>query len=99
MAGGAGIGIETVQEPGHPFDGFTPVTPVMDAQIDDLVINHYLIPRAQQLLQRLQSRMDERKKENWLEIYLALFIVMHHIGLHVKDMKTTATWKGLRVSA
>ncbi|KKY32411.1 hypothetical protein UCDDA912_g07635 [Diaporthe ampelina] len=42
--GGAMIGMEHVDEAGHPFDGFTPVTPIMDSQLDDMVIRNLIRP-------------------------------------------------------
>ena len=96
--GGAMIGMEHVDEAGHPFDGFTPVTPIMDSQLDDMVIRNLIRPFCERFLRRLKDKIDQRKRENWLEIYLSLFIMMSNMGLVMKDMATQARWKGLKVS-
>lgn len=70
----------------------------MDSQLDDLVIRHLLVPLSREFLKRLKAKMDERKRENWLDIYLALFIVLSNTGWTLKDMIANATWKGLKVT-
>ncbi|KAF4987082.1 hypothetical protein FDECE_15605 [Fusarium decemcellulare] len=97
--GGALIGIEPTNEPGHPWNGFSPVTPIMDSQLDDLVIRDLLEPLSAEFLQKLKAKIDERKPENWLEIYLALFIMMSNAGMTTKDMKVNAAWKGLKAGS
>lgn len=97
FCGGAMIGLGPVDEPGHPWRDFTPVTPIMDTQLDDLVIRELIGPLTQRFLKRLKAKIDERKQENWLEIYFAIFIMMSNIGWEVKDMIANANWKGLKV--
>jgi hypothetical protein len=92
------MGVQPTEEPGHPYDGFIPVTPIMDTQLDDLVIRDLLAPLTTQFLKRLKVKIDERKSENWMEIHFAMFIMMSNIGWIVKDMIAMTTWKGLKVS-
>lgn len=98
VGNGEKIGLEPQNEPGHPFCGFTPVTPIMDTQLDDLAIRELLVPFTSRFLKSLKERFDEKKRENWMEIYFALFIMMSNIGWTIRDMITHATWKGLKVS-
>jgi hypothetical protein len=72
---------------------------MMDTQLDDLVIRHLIAPLSARFLQKLKSKIDERKSENWLDIYLAIFIMLSNIGWITKDMLAQATWKGLKVSS
>lgn len=97
FCGGAQIGLEVTNEPGHPYHGFIPVTPIMDTQLDDLVIRDLLTPLTERLLKRLNEKIFEQKRENWMEIYFAMFIIMSNIGWILKDMVTMTTWKGLKV--
>jgi hypothetical protein len=92
------MGVQPTEEHGHPYDGFIPVTPIMDTQLDDLVIRDLLAPLTAQFLKRLKAKIDERKSENWMEIHFAMFIMMSNIGWIVKDMIAMTTWKGLKVS-
>jgi hypothetical protein len=91
------IGLGPVDDPEYPWHGFTPLTPIMDSQLDDLCIRDLIAPLTQEFLKRLKDKIDERKKENWLEIYFAIFIMMSNMGWTVKDMVAHATWKGLKV--
>lgn len=70
----------------------------MDSQLDDLVIRHLIRPICDRFLARLKEKIDQRKRENWLEIYLALFIMLYNMALVQKDMATQAARKGLKVS-
>jgi hypothetical protein len=69
------MGVQPTEEHGHPYDGFIPVTPIMDTQLDDLVIRDLLAPLTAQFLKRLKAKIDERKSENWMEIHFAMFIM------------------------
>ncbi|KAM5343252.1 hypothetical protein ACJ41O_014218 [Fusarium nematophilum] len=99
VAGGVAIGLEPKDEPGHPWNGFTPVTPIMDTQLDGLVIRDLLAPLSNRFLKLLKDKVDERRRENWLEIYLAMFIMMSNTGWTLKDMKANAAWKGLKAGS
>jgi hypothetical protein len=99
ISGGHDIGMmEPTYEPGHPYHDFVPVTPIMDSQLDDLVIRDLIAPLTKQYLKLLQQKINEKRKENWLEIYLAIFIMMSNIGWILKDMTHHSSWKGLKVS-
>ncbi|KAF3768124.1 hypothetical protein M406DRAFT_275913 [Cryphonectria parasitica EP155] len=94
--GGFMAGMKNIDEAGHPFDGFIPVTPMMDSQLDDLVIRDLIRPLCARFLARLKGKIEERKRENWMEIYLAMFIMMSNMSLILKDMAGQAKWKGLK---
>lgn len=92
------VGLEPTNEPGHPYNGFIPVTPIMDTQLDDLIIRDLITPLTQRFLKRLKDKIDEQKRENWMEIYFAMFIMMSNIGWVLKDLASVRSWKGLKVS-
>ncbi|EPE33006.1 hypothetical protein GLAREA_06018 [Glarea lozoyensis ATCC 20868] len=65
-----------------------PVTPVMDTQLDELAIEHVLIPLKTKLLRILKARVLSKKKEFWYEIYLTCFIILHNserVNEHILD--------------
>lgn len=97
FCGGPSIGLEPTNEPDHPYDGFIPVTPMMDTQLDDLFIRDLLAPLTTRFLARLKAKIEEGKRQNWQEIYFALFITMSNIGWIIKDMVVMTKWKGLKV--
>ena len=91
------LGFEPPSEPGCPWNGIIPVTPVMDTQIDDLIIRGQLIPLTHRFLKGLKNKIDERKRENWLEIYLSIFIMMSNVEWILKDVVEYTNRHGMKV--
>ncbi|KAH7395630.1 hypothetical protein BKA64DRAFT_674136 [Cadophora sp. MPI-SDFR-AT-0126] len=96
FCGGALLGLEPLNEPGNPFNGTIPVTPVIDTQLDDIFVRELLLPTSERLLKSLKSKIDEQKKENWLEIYLTMFIMMSNMGWVLKHVLTWTNRYGRR---
>lgn len=92
------LGLKPCKDTGPPYEGFIPVTPMMDTQLDDLIIRHLLAPLSTQFLRRLEDKILEQRRENWLEIHLAIFVIMSNFGWILKDMMHIAKWKGIKVS-
>lgn len=78
------LGMELDPLPTSPYSQRIPVTPMMDFQIDNIVIYNYLTG----ILDRIRKVMKERimpiKKEDWFDIHLATFILLHHADLTMK---------------
>jgi hypothetical protein len=91
------LGLEPTCQPGNPWNGIIPVTPIMDTQIDDLVIRNQLIPLSERFLKGLKDKIDEKKRENWLEIYLAIFIIMSNVEWMLKDVVEFTNRHGMKV--
>lgn len=91
------MGAETTYEQDHRYHDFVPVTPIMDTQLDEIVIRDLLVPFTTRFLERLKAKIDERKSENWLEIHFAVFIMMSNVGWITKDVVAQTTEKGLKV--
>lgn len=91
------LGLDPSDEPGNPWNGIIPVTPIMDTQIDDLVIRALLIPLTHRFLKGLKAKIDEKKRENWLEIYLSIFIMMSNVEWILKDVVEYTNRHGMKV--
>ena len=68
-----------------------PVTPIMDTQLDELAINHVLVPIKNKLFRLLQRKILAKKKEHRYEIYLACSIVLHNlerVNDHILDFSS-----------
>ena len=70
------LGTEVVWEPENPWNGKIPITPIMDTQLDQIVIQGFLQPLRKELLRDLQAKIYEGKRENWFEIFLTIFILL-----------------------
>lgn len=92
------IELKPTYERGHPFEDIIPVTPIMDTQLDHLVLRYLLNPLSNRLLKKLKEKIDEQKKENWLEIYLSVFIMMSIMRWVMKDAVEWPSRHGLKVN-
>ncbi|KAF2203000.1 hypothetical protein GQ43DRAFT_289238 [Delitschia confertaspora ATCC 74209] len=69
-------------DPANPFYNTFPITPMMDAQLDQIVIRNFLSPIRERLLSELQTAMtpsDSRElHDSWFEIFLTLAVLLSH---------------------
>lgn len=76
-----------------------PVTPIMDTQLDQIVIRGILLPLSGTLLRQLQNMIENHNwPETWFEIYLTSFILMTTAESVAIHGKTFARRYGLTVS-
>lgn len=66
---------------GSPYHGRVPVTPMMDTQIDNIVVYHLLEPQWKKLRKIVRTKLLEHKKQDWFELQLTLFILLNHVEL------------------
>jgi hypothetical protein len=70
--------------PNCPYHERMPVPPIVDLQIDLLVINELLKPELKTILRMLKSMLESTKPwMNWFEIYLAYFILLNNVELTI----------------
>jgi hypothetical protein len=70
------LGLDVIWDPANPWNGIIPIPPIMDPQLDQLVIQGYLIPLKNRLLQELQAKINKKSKEHFFEIYLTIFVLL-----------------------
>lgn len=68
-------------DPDSPYYFKIPVTPVMDTQIDQIVIKAILVPLRHSIQRRLRKLVEENDPINWFTIYLCTFIVLNNYEL------------------
>jgi len=65
--------------PKNPFYQTYPITTMMDAQLDQIVIRKFLFPLRERLLSQLDAAMTSSPDRNsWFEIFLTLAILLSH---------------------
>lgn len=71
--------MQAVCDRNNPWNGIIPVTPIMDQQLDQIIIREILIPWRDSLLRELDRKIYDHKKakENWFEVYLTIFILLN----------------------
>ncbi|KAK4183081.1 hypothetical protein QBC35DRAFT_508751 [Podospora australis] len=73
------LGVSRIEEPENPHHGKIPIPPIMDTQLDQIVIQNILKPLREQVISKFQALITPAKPETWFEIYLAAFIMLNHI--------------------
>ena len=79
MCGEDTLGVERIEDPTSPWRGTIPITPTMDTQLDQIVIQSILVPLQQRILRELQAKIQVHKPEAWFEIYLTIFTLLSSI--------------------
>ncbi|KAF1978802.1 hypothetical protein BU23DRAFT_448336 [Bimuria novae-zelandiae CBS 107.79] len=74
------LGIPLVSDdPNNPFYDFMPITPMMDAQLDQIVIQSFLVPVREALLKSLQEKMTSSSSiSSFFEIFLTIAVLLSH---------------------
>jgi hypothetical protein len=68
--------------PNCPYHDRIPVPPIVDLQIDLIVISELLQPELKWILKKLKTMLLSSDPWNrWFEIYLVYFILLHNVEL------------------
>jgi len=90
------LGQLPVSDPESPWYGKVPITPVMDTQLDQIVIQEFLNPLRADLLRDLQNKMYAKQKGNWFEIFLVTFILCLNTEWLLRHSRMNAKRYGAR---
>jgi hypothetical protein len=76
------LGMSLHPNQNFPYRDRIPVPPIVDLQIDLIVINEILQPELKKVLKMLKSTLESNDPwSNWFEIYLAYFILLHNVEM------------------
>ncbi len=78
------LGMTFDTRPTSPCYQRIPVTPIMDFQIDNIVIYDHLKTILGGIRTEIRKRIMPIEKEDWFDIHLATFILLHHVDLTMK---------------
>ena len=98
ICGAETLGMGVVDDPENPWFEKIPVTPIMDLQLDQIVIQSFLKPLRDPLLQELQVKIYEARKENWFEIFLTISILLTNAERLLQHSRNNAKRYGVQVS-
>ncbi|KAK3491888.1 hypothetical protein B0T13DRAFT_450675 [Neurospora crassa] len=73
------LGISRVNLPGTKFHGKIPIPPMMDTQLDQVIIQFVLNNLRGKLIRLFERNISPAKPETWFETFLASFIMLTHI--------------------
>ncbi|KAF5598018.1 hypothetical protein FPCIR_3350 [Fusarium pseudocircinatum] len=89
------LGQIPVQDLECPRSGTIPIPPIMDTQMDHLVIKNIMTPLRQKILAGLQTKIMENKRENWYEIYLTTFVLLSNMERQFAQVLYIIDWYGM----
>ncbi|PNP79450.1 hypothetical protein FNYG_07066 [Fusarium nygamai] len=89
------LGQIPVQDLECPRSGTIPIPPIMDTQMDHLVIKNIMTPLRQRILAGLQTKIMENKRENWYEIYLTTFVLLSNMECQFAQVLYIIDWYGM----
>jgi hypothetical protein len=93
------LGLEPVLDKSNPWCNIIPVTPIMDQQLDQIVIREVLTPLKIYILKELHSRMENREKAKryWFEIFLTIFVLLNNVETQLSMERQFAQRYGMSV--
>ncbi|KIW04734.1 uncharacterized protein PV09_04465 [Verruconis gallopava] len=83
-------GVDVVADPHSPWFAKRPITPVIDTQLDQIIIQNFLAPLRAGLLNDLYVKMKYGKRQDWFEIFLVTFILQINVALLLKHSRKNA---------
>ncbi len=91
------MGLKVVWEPENPWNGKIPITPIMDTQLDQIVIQEFLIPLRTELLEDLQAKIYEGRRQDWFEVFLTIFVLLTNAEWLLTHSRGNAIRYGVKV--
>lgn len=99
MCEGDATGIPSLPSFDSPGGVRRPVTPIMDGQLDQLVIQGFLQPLRDELLEQMQTSINtDRRREHWYDIFLTTFVLLANAEQLLAHSRRNAIRHGAQVS-
>jgi hypothetical protein len=92
------LGTKPPSDPTNPWFGKLRLPPIMDTQLDQVVIQHLLLPLRDQILKDLDQNIHNHRPDNWFETYLTICILLNHTSMSSKHGRRFAKTYGISVS-
>jgi hypothetical protein len=93
------LDMQPVADDTSPYNGHTPIPPVMSAQFQIIAISKILRPLKKLVVGHLAAiNSASNRRKNWFAIYLTYFILLHSCALVTRRDQEYAAQIGLQVS-
>jgi hypothetical protein len=79
MCGEDTLGVSRIDDLSSPHHARIPIPPIMDTQLDQIVIQHILRPLRATVLRKFEHLISPARPEAFWDVYLAAFILLNHI--------------------
>jgi len=98
MCGEDTLGVSRIDDPYSPRYGMIPIPPIMDTQLDQIVIQKFLYPLREKLIKQFEKLISPPYPQHWFDIYLSSFVLLNHIEHLAKHSAFFAKLNAMDVS-
>ena len=78
LSGHEALGLGPVADPSSPLHGRIPIPPMLDAQMDSILMG-FMKSRQRHGLSKLKALMMSHSKENWFMIFLTIIVLLSNL--------------------
>ena len=78
VSGHEALGLGPVADPSSPLHGRIPIPPMLDAQMDSILME-FMKSRQKRGLSKLKTLMMSHSKENWFMIFLTIIVLLSNL--------------------
>lgn len=78
VSGHEALGLGPVENPSSPLNGRIPIPPMLDAQMDSILMD-FMRARQKRGLSKLKTLMMSHSRENWFMIFLTTLVLLSNL--------------------
>ena len=78
LSGHEELGLGPIADPNSPLHGRIPIPPMLDAQMDSILMG-FMKSRQRRGLSKLKALMMSHSKENWFMIFLTIIVLLSNL--------------------
>ncbi len=95
---GRALGLRPMGDPSSPLYGRIPIPPMLDAQMDSILME-FMKSRQKRGLSKLKTMMMSHSKENWFMIFLTIIVLLSNLEFLYEHQKEQKERYGTTVSS
>ena len=92
------LGLGPIGTPSSPLYGHIPIPPMLDAQMDSILME-FMKSRQKRGLSKLKTMMMSHSKENWFMIFLTVIVLLSNLEFLYEHQKEQKRRYGTTVSS
>ncbi len=97
VSGYEALGLVPIKDPSSPLHGRIPIPPMLDAQIDSILME-FMKRRQKHGLSKLKAMMMSHSKENWFMIFLTIIVHLSNLEFLYQNQNEQKKRYGTTVS-
>ena len=98
VSGHKALGLGPVRDPSSPLHGRIPIPPMLDAQMDSILME-LMKSRQRHGLSKLKTMMMSHSRENWFKIFLTIIVLLSNLEFLYEHQNDQISRYGTAVSS